>query len=105
MNMDLVIIAIPPSADAETREDYIRTYFWVMNWSLGYSQQQWDGIAIPPSVGQPNLNPEQLEKDRLARRLIKAQDLATIDRPPGDDTPVEILFSGWLRNQALRCRR
>ena len=70
MKIDLVIIAVPSGAMAENTEKYIRHYFWIINWSLGYSNRSWDVIGIPPSVTHPDLNPEQRKKDRLEESAL-----------------------------------
>jgi len=100
MDTDLVIVAVPADARADTPEQFIRAYSWVLNWSLSFGRQEWDCFAVPPSVVQPDLNAEQQERDRLARGLIKAQDLAMLDRAPDDDAPLGALLAQWLQTQA-----
>ena len=99
MGVDLVVIAPPLEADAESAEQYIRSYSWVMNNSLSFGHQEWDCIAIPPSVARPSLDVDEALRDRLIRRLIRAQDLGTITRAPGDDRPVEAVLAKWLERQ------
>ena len=43
---DLVLIAVPAATAAETEEKFIRSYTWVMNWSLSFGTQEWDVIAV-----------------------------------------------------------
>jgi lysophospholipase L1-like esterase len=100
MTIDLVVIAVPPDADADTVESYIRSYSWVLNWSLSFGYQEWDCIALPPSVTTPKLSTDVEERDRIARKLIGAQDLGTVTRQDGDDRPAEALLLEWLREQA-----
>jgi lysophospholipase L1-like esterase len=99
MGMDLVLIAIPLGAAAQPKDRYIRSYAWVMNWSLSFAHQQWDCIALPPSTAQPEMTPPERERDALARRLIAAQDLGTIVRSQDDRASVEELLARWLREQ------
>ena len=99
MKVDLVIIAVPASAGAGTVEEYIRSYFWVMNWSLSYSYQQWDCIAIPPSVAEPDLDTAGKERDRQAQQLIKAQGMGIILREDGKRQGVDDLLENWLQRQ------
>ena len=94
---DLVVLAVPVEATADSVNQYIRSYSWVLNFSLSFAYQEWDCIAVTPSVTQPDLSPEHVESDRLARRLIRAQDLGMIDRPEGDTRPAEEVFTTWIR--------
>lgn len=97
MKPDLVVIAVPRSADAASLEQFIRSHSWIMNWSLSFGKQEWDCLVIHPSVfdtGKPDDR-----RDDLIRRLVKAQDLSLIDRQADDrSSPGEILVT-WLRLQ------
>jgi len=104
MGVDLVILAVPATAGADTPEQFIRSYSWVLNWSLSFGHQQWDCLAVPPSVIQPDLTPEERERDRLARLLIQAQDLTMLDRQSGDTRRVETLLADWLDARAKNVR-
>jgi lysophospholipase L1-like esterase len=99
MKPDLVIVAVPAAADAEPVERYVRSYSWVLNWSLSFGVQEWDCVALPPSTATPELPAAGQERDPLARRLIAAQDLGTVLRGAGNRTPVADLLAGWLREQ------
>ena len=99
MGLDLVVVAVPSDAEADTVEDYIRSYSWILNWSLSFGHQEWDCIAIPPSTTAPELSAAHAERDRLARKLISAQDLGTVTRRDGDSRPAEVLLTEWLREQ------
>lgn len=102
MDVDLVILAVPRSADAPTTEAFVRSYSWIMNWSLSFGYQQWDVIAITPDVSDPKLTPKQSNRDQLVRRLIRAQDLSMIDRKAGDDTSAAELLAEWLIEQTKK---
>jgi hypothetical protein len=99
MKVDCVLIAIPPAATAETIKEYQHAYTWIMNWSLSFGVQEWDCVAVAASVIQPDLNVDERLNDILARKLIQAQDLGTIDRPPGDQSSFQELLREWLRKQ------
>jgi len=99
MGIDLVVIAVPLEATAGTPEEYVRSCSWIMNYALSFARQEWDAIAMPPSTADPQLAGDAVDKDVLARRLIRAQDLGTIAREPGDDSPVEALLAAWLKGQ------
>jgi predicted TIM-barrel fold metal-dependent hydrolase len=97
MKMDLVIVAIPATADAPDLESRIRSYSWVLNWSLSFGHQQWDVIAIPPST----VSPQELQLDQFAQRLIAAQDLSMIVRRLGEgDADLQAVVERWLKEQA-----
>ena len=51
---DLVVIAVPRSAAAGSREEFIRSYAWVMNWSLSFGRQEWDCLVVHPDVVDPS---------------------------------------------------
>lgn len=97
MGVDLVIVAVPAQANAETREKYLRSYSWVMNHALSFGRQEWDVIAFPPSTANPALAED--EKEAFARQRIHAQDLGTIARADGDETPVAQLLEEWVKEQ------
>lgn len=96
MKPDLVVIAVPPTATAETDEQFVHSFSWIMNWSLSFGQQEWDCVVVDPSVAQPDIaNPRQ----DLYRRLVWAQNLDLIDRPANDTTPAAKLFADWFARQ------
>lgn len=99
MGVDLVVIAVPLEAQAESLDKYIRSSFWIMNHSLSFGHQEWDVVAFPPSAAAAGLSGESLDRDQLARRIIRAQDLGTLARAPGDVTPLAELLVTWLRKQ------
>jgi lysophospholipase L1-like esterase len=101
MKMDLVIVAVPVTADAPDLEGRINSYSWVLNHSLSFGYQQWDVIAIPPWTAQFKLSLGEVQLDRLARRLIAAQDLSMIPRQEGEgDAELRAVAVRWLREQA-----
>jgi lysophospholipase L1-like esterase len=97
--MDLVLVAVPTSATADSTEQAIRSYTWVLNWSLSFGKQEWDVVGIAPSVASAKLTDAGKEQDQLACRLIRAQDLSLIERRPGDDASPEHILTDWLRHQ------
>ena len=76
-----------------------------MNWSLSFGYQEWDCFDVPPSVVEGGLKGEAGERDRLARRLIRGQDIGMVDRVAGDDAPVAELLGRWLGEQATAAGR
>jgi hypothetical protein len=97
MKPDLVLLAVPASAAAPSLEEYRRSYTWIMNWSLSFGYQEWDCIAVPASTVQPELSADDAQRDALARKLILAQDIGTLERKPGDAAPLPELLTRWLR--------
>ena len=99
---DLVIVAVPaaatPSAQAPP-EEAIRSHSWVLNWSLSFGLQEWDVVAIAPSVLKSGLTPEEKASDEFSRRMILAQDLNLIARPANDPSPPERILENWFRTQ------
>ncbi len=94
---DLVIIAAPRSALADSDENYIRSYTWLMNWSLSFGKQEWDCVIVHPSVTNPV--GKNLENDDLIRTLVRSQDLTLIDRPAGSTKNITEILQTWLENQ------
>ncbi len=97
--VDLVLLAVPPSAKAESEEQMIRSWSWILNGSLSFGRQEWDVVGILPSVAKANLTAEEQRQEAFARRMVRAQDLSAIERRPGDDSPPEKVLTEWLREQ------
>jgi lysophospholipase L1-like esterase len=95
MKPNLVIAAVPANAPAATSdEEFVRSYSWTMNWSLSFGHQEWDCVVVHPSVVTPDIS---VPRGGLIRQLVHAQDLTLIDRPTGDRSPAEVLFTNALR--------
>jgi len=95
LHPDLVVIAVPRTAKSTSREELIRSYSWVMNWSLSFGLKEWECVVVHPAVADPD-HPDA-EYDTLVRQLVKAQDLHLIDRKEGDKrTTAEILAAGLV---------
>ncbi|HUG69152.1 MAG TPA: GDSL-type esterase/lipase family protein [Pirellulaceae bacterium] len=92
---DLVVIAVPRSARAETDGSFANSYSWIMNWSLNFGPPTWDCAVVHPSVVDPNTNGDG--RDNLIRRLVRAQDLSLVDRPPESDADAVRILHEWLR--------
>ena len=94
---DLVLIAIPQSAVAESDETFASSYAWTMNWSLNFGPPTWDCVVIHPSVADTtaNLRP----RDDLVRQLVAAQDLHLVDRKTGDVAEPVKLIEAWLTDE------
>ncbi len=99
---DLVVIAVPRSATAASRDEFIRSYARIMNWSLSFGRQEWDVVVVHPDVVRPDVSdPQGIEPDvdELVRRLVDAQDLTLIARPPDSTAGAAAVFGDWLKRQ------
>ena len=91
---DLVVIAVPRSAAADAPEQFIRSYAWIMNWSLSFGTAEWDCVVVHPSVNEPD---KTGENDDLMRQLVRAQDLTLIDRGQDDRRETTAILVDRLR--------
>ena len=96
---DLVVVAIPADAKADSQDQFLHAYTWVLNNALSFGYQEWDCMAVVPSVTTPALEGDALERDRLARALIWAQDIGMVERNEGDTRAPEELLAPWFRAQ------
>ena len=94
MKPDLVVLAVPSDASAESDEQFVRSYSWIMNWSLSFGFQEWDCVVVHPSVIDPKTKDDH--RDGLCRRLVRAQDLDMIDRGANHNASSSELFSDWF---------
>lgn len=90
---DLVMLAVPAQAMTGTPEEQHRLYSWILNWSLSFGRQEWDVLALPPSLAQEAAGPVDATAERFARRLIHGKDLATVE--PGAGAPESVVID-WL---------
>jgi hypothetical protein len=100
--LDLVLVAVPASAKADSEERRIVAYSWVLNWSLSFGRQEWDVVGILPAVAKPDLTADEQQQNDFARHLIRAQDLTAIERKPGDMSSAEKILTEWLKGQMRR---
>jgi hypothetical protein len=98
---DLVIVAVPVEAQADSKEQFVRSYKWVLNNALSFGHQEWDCFAIVPSVTKAMADADAQERDRLARALIWAQDIGMVERKPGDSRAPAEIFAAWFRAQTV----
>jgi hypothetical protein len=93
---DLVVLAVPRAATADSDEQFVNSYSWIMNWSLSFGHQEWDCFVVHPSVAAPGpITP----RDNLVRQLVQAQHLSLVDRAAGDDASAQELLAKWLGQQ------
>ena len=101
---DLVVIAVPlaltPSRQAPS-EAGIRSYSWILNWSLSFGLQQWDVIGVTPSVLKAPITIDEKTPDAFARQMIFAQDLNLIAREENDTATPQQLVERWLKKALM----
>lgn len=99
MKPDLVLIAVPRSATADSEGDasFAHTYGWIMNWSLNFGPPAWDCVVVHPSVQEPL--PETSDRDTLIRQIVGAQDLSLIDRPADSHAEPAAILQDWFRQE------
>jgi hypothetical protein len=95
---DLVLLAVPRTAKADSRESFIHGQSWIMNNSLSFGSGGWDCVVVHPSVAGPDPNPAD-GRDGLIRRLVRAQDLTLIDRRADDQRTAAEFLRDWLRRK------
>ncbi|MBN2311187.1 MAG: hypothetical protein JXR94_19575 [Candidatus Hydrogenedentes bacterium] len=105
MGMDLIVVAVPAEVPVRPTQDNLFSYSWILSWALSFEAYGWDCIAIPPSTAQVDLSAAERDRDMLARRLIRAQDVGTIEREPGDTRDAAALVTEWVQNQAAEAMK
>lgn len=94
---DLVLIAVPRTADAESDEAFIKSYAWIMNWSLNFGSPTWDCVVVHPAVFDADSKAH--DRDELIRRIVRSQDLHLIDREKGSDGNASGILQNWFKSQ------
>ncbi|QDT46230.1 Arylesterase precursor [Symmachiella dynata] len=99
MAPDLVVIAVPIETTSSSREQYVRTYSWILNYALSFGLRTWDVIAIDPALASEPSSPEQRSRARLVQQLVRAQDLPFVKRPEDNSTPSGDVLKQWFAEQ------
>jgi acyl-CoA thioesterase-1 len=97
-NPHLVVVAVPAAAGVDDEETFVRSYSWVLNWSIGFGHQTWDRIVILPSV-TGSLTSDQKRSESLAAEIIRGADAASVQRPAGDKRSAAAIVRDYLRRQ------
>jgi lysophospholipase L1-like esterase len=92
---NLVVVAIPASAAADSEEAFIQQYAWALATSLSFGDAEWDLVPILPSVAGPPSDKTQEDREALARRIVAGYDFRQIDRRPGDARPAADVVTEW----------
>jgi lysophospholipase L1-like esterase len=94
----LVVIAVTAEAGAADDEAYLRSYAWVLNWSVDFGLARWDRMAALPSMTS-SLSGIQQHRQDVAERVIRGADCPYLARRPDDQRPAEEIVRQWLRQQ------
>lgn len=97
---NLVLVAIPRSASAADREQFIHSQMWITSNSLSRGSREWDVVVVHPSVFEGPPEASEKENDDLIRRIVVNQDLPLLDRAPGDSREAAVLLREWLATSA-----
>ncbi len=95
---DLVLLAVPRTADVQTDESFVRSYSWIMNWSLSFGLQDWDCLVMHPTVSEPGTTHP---RDELVRQLVRAQHLHLLDRMDIDHSSTEQFVARFLADDRI----
>lgn len=96
---DLVVVAIPLEVTpplSQPPEAGIENHSWTLNFALSFGVQDWDVLAVTPSVLKPELTAAEQDRDAFSRRMIFAQDLPLITRPAGSTDDAKTILTKWL---------
>jgi lysophospholipase L1-like esterase len=94
----LVVVAVPADASAANDEAYLRSYAWILNWSIDFGLARWDRLAILPAVTTP-LAADQQGRQALAERVIRGADCDYLGRQAGDARTAQEVLRQWLLGQ------
>jgi lysophospholipase L1-like esterase len=94
---DLVVLAPPRNAAAASWDEFVKSYAWIMNWSLSFGRQEWDAVVVHPNVDEPQGTAGEF--DELVRQLVNAQDLTLVDRPSDTTANGKAVFGAWLQRE------
>jgi lysophospholipase L1-like esterase len=94
---NLVVVAIPRSATADDREQFIRTQMWIASNSLSRGNREWDVLVVHPAVFEDGeVSEGEKENDALIRRIVINQDLPLLDRATADTRAADEMLREWL---------
>lgn len=94
---DLVLIAVPATATYANDEQFVRSYSWIVNWSLSFGRREWDCVAILPSVFKPELTEAERAAEAFALDVIRGNDIPWVSRADGDQRDGFEILKSWLQ--------
>jgi lysophospholipase L1-like esterase len=94
----LVVVAVPADATAADDEAFVRSYAWVLNWSIDFGLARWDRLAILPGVTAA-LGAGQDVRQPIAEQVIRGADCDYLDRKPNDSRSPQEILGQWIGRQ------
>lgn len=96
---NLVVLAVPASAEVPDEKSFIYDYHDIASGSVAYVLAKWDLLPILPSVTDPAAagEPHRME---LARRIIDGVDVEYIDRKDHDVRPARQILLEWIAGKS-----
>jgi lysophospholipase L1-like esterase len=95
---DLVLVAVPASAEPIPGIPYYRTFGAILNRAQWFDGTGWDCVVVLPSVVQSHLTPAEAEREQIARTVAHDKDVPVIERNAGHCDNAEDLLVQMLSN-------
>ncbi len=77
---DLVLVAVPATAEPAPGIPYYRTFGGILNRAQWFDGTGWDCVVVLPSVMQPHLTASEAEREQLALAAARDKDVPVIQR-------------------------
>lgn len=90
---------VPNGVRPDEVERYIRPYASILNSTLDYAKQTWDTFAILPAVTDIQIEPDDVARAELARRVIVGQDIGVVERAAGDNSTTHEILLRWVQGE------
>lgn len=81
---DLVVVAVPASAEPAPGVPYYRAFGAILNRAQWFDGNGWDCVVVLPSVVGPYVALDELEREQIALAAARDKDVSVIGRAPGD---------------------
>ncbi len=89
---DLVVVAVPASAEPAPGVPYYRTFGGILNRAQWFDGSGWDCVVVLPSVVQPRLTAAEAEREQIALAAARDKDVPVIQRAPGESADATALL-------------
>ncbi|MBX3750756.1 MAG: SGNH/GDSL hydrolase family protein [Opitutaceae bacterium] len=93
---DLVLVAVPASAEPAPGVPYYRTFGGILNRAQWFDGSGWDCVVVLPSMMQPDLPPAEAEREQIALAAARDKDVPVIQRTVGHGDNAEALLIQML---------
>lgn len=81
---DLVLVAVPASAEPTPGVPYYRTFGGLLNRAQWFDGTGWDCVVVLPSVVQGALTLAEAEREQIALAAARDKDVPVVERAGGD---------------------